>query len=183
MDNIQTIVEHEDLDLLRQMHADNYDFKQNYSKILRDAVLARKTNVVELIAPWSDPTVHHNDPLVLASQYGYLDIVKILFPYSTSVLRALVMAGTNNHNDCFEYLVTRAQLSDKEAAFVVNHFVSANCLDAVEFLIPFVNMQTVYTALKDENVAVFEQIIRDRQNKILTAEVGDASSIRKMSKI
>lgn len=181
--DIPRALENEDLQIFKDLHNARFDFTQNSSKILREAARLGKTQVVELIAPWSDPTVQHNEPLVLAAQNGHASTVATLIPYSSSVLRALIRASTQGHQECIRLLVERIDPNSSVLTQTIDHLLSAQCVEAVELIIPKIDVEKVYHQLSDRNAEIFEQVRAAREKKLMSAQLGDIPFERKVSKI
>lgn len=183
MADILQAIETEDLQFFKRLHNNNFDFTQSASKPLREAARRGKTAVVALIAPWSDPQVQHNEPLVLAAQHGHTSTVQALIPYSSGVLRALTRAATHGHNECIAVLLDHISLKNNELTAAVDHLLSAQCLDAVEYLIPNIDVDLMYSQLTGHNALVFDQVRAAREKKLMSAHISEVAFERKISKI
>lgn len=173
----------EDLEFFKDLHNRSFDFTVNSSKILREAARLGKTQVVALIAPWSDPTVQHNEPLVLAAQNGHASTVATLIPYSSAVLRALIRASTQDHQECIKILVQHIDPNSSALTQTIDHLLSAQCLEAVELLIPKIDVQAIYNQLSDRNAEIFEQVRAAREKKLMYAQLTQTTFERKISKM
>lgn len=182
-DEIRAAIVQQDLNFFYTLHANNYDFTQNASEILRQAAMYGKSQVVACVVPWSDANVRSNEPLVLAAQCGCIEAVRTLIPYSTSVFRAILTACAFGNHHCVSALAPHATFTPDEVGLVFNNLLSANMLEGVEQLIPVVDIKDVYSRLDPDYSDVFAQIHAKHERKILNAQVGNANHGRKFSKI
>lgn len=182
-DDITAAIAQQDLNFFNDLHANNYDFTQNASEILRQAAMRGKSEVVACVAPWSDAKVRNNEPLILAAQCGCIEAVKTLIPYSTSVFRAILTACAFGNHHCVAELAPHAVFTSDQVALVFNNLLSANMVEGIEHLIPVVDITDVYAGLDPNYSDVFAQIHAKHERKILDAQVGNATHERKFSKI